>query len=468
MTTRWLRVVCIVALVAGGAAPALGSSTGRTGLTTDASGCNQCHSGGSAPTVTLTGPTSVTPGSTSEYLLEIVEVGLREKGGLDAGASAGTLAVGGAHASGTKLFSGEITHTTPKDSDGTSVKFSFLWTAPAGGGTSTLRAWGNAVNGNGLPTGDRAAFASLDVDTGPTASPTPTSTPTPDPCPSAHCLDCSDLCDCADAKPSVCIGYCASGACVNVGGACACQELPTPTPTVTPTITPTPNVDHFTCYKAGPTKGSAKFAGPSVILVDQFGASTVAVKKPQFLCAPTNKLGEDPTAPFHAEHLKGYQIKPASKRVLPTRLAVTDQFHPNGLTIDATKESHLLVPTVKSLSATPALPASFVVGHFQCYKAKVSKGTPKFVPVADISLEDQFGTMRVDVKKPRYLCNPVNKNGEGITDPVSHLMCYQIKQAKGDPKFGKRSGVFVNDQFGAARLDVKIPAELCVPATKTP
>jgi len=72
------------------------------------------------------------------------------------------------------------------------------------------------------------------------------------------------------------------------------------------------------------------------------------------------------------------------------------------------------------------------------------------------------------VKKPRYLCNPVNKNNEGIHNSVSHLMCYQIKQVKGDPKFVKVVGVFVNNQFGPEQLDVKAPAELCVPALKSP
>jgi len=47
-------------------------------------------------------------------------------------------------------------------------------------------------------------------------------------------------------------------------------------------------------------------------------------------------------------------------------------------------------------------------------------------------------------------------------------MCYQIKQVKTDPKFVKVVGVFVNNQFGPEQLDVKAPAELCVPALKSP
>jgi hypothetical protein len=94
------------------------------------------------------------------------------------------------------------------------------------------------------------------------------------------------------------------------------------TPSPTATATATPVLDHFTCYKAGATSGSVKFLGipnpPGVSLIDEFRSSQVVVKKPKFLCAPTDKNGEDPTAPTHAEHLKMYQIKDPLKPVLPT------------------------------------------------------------------------------------------------------------------------------------------------------
>ena len=255
---------------------------------------------------------------------------------------------------------------------------------------------------------------------------------------------------------------------------------PTPTPTLTPTPTPSPTatlgpLDHFTCYKAGATSGSVKFAGipnpPGISLVDQFGAEQVEVKKPKFLCAPTDKNGEDPTAPTHPEHLKAYQIKYPVKPVLPTNIKVVDQFNPSGLFVDAKKVSHLLVPSVKSLTGpTPvATPAAYVTDHFECYKIGITKNTPKFVPQLGVSLGDQFGTMTVDVKKPAFLCNPVDKQNEDPTAPthVDHLMCYQAKQTD-LVKFVKITGAFVEDQFGSETLDVKKPALLCVPALKNP
>jgi hypothetical protein len=256
------------------------------------------------------------------------------------------------------------------------------------------------------------------------------------------------------------------------------SRTPTPTVTITPTApfvpTPTPAaLDHFTCYKAGAARGSVKFLGipipPDVSLRDQFGESIVEVKRPQFLCAPTSKMGEDPAAPTHPEHLKGYQIKNSQKPVFPTNITVTDQFNPAGLRVDAKKQSHLLVPTVKDRVTAPPLPGSFIVDHFQCYKVATSKGAQKFVPLLNAEIEDQFGIMHVDVKKPTYLCNPVDKNGEDPTAPthLNHLMCYQGTQVKTELKFQKVVGVFVNNQFGPEQLDVKKPSELCVPAQKT-
>ncbi len=139
-------------------------------------GCNSCHSGGSAPTVQITGPTSVLPGDTQTYTVTVSEIGSQHRAGLDFGATAGTLAVGGPNSGGTKLAGGEITHTGAKAGNGTVVTFSFQWTAPASFSSETIRGWGNAVNFNNLNTVDQASYATLVIQAA--ATPTPTSTRT--------------------------------------------------------------------------------------------------------------------------------------------------------------------------------------------------------------------------------------------------------------------------------------------------
>src|SRR5262249_54310456 len=72
--------------------------------------------------------------------------------------------------------------------------------------------------------------------------------------------------------------------------------------------------DHFTCSLAHTAPGAARFEPPpDVHLVDRVGASTARVQRPRFLCAPTDKNGEDATAPSHPDHLEDYAIKPAPR-----------------------------------------------------------------------------------------------------------------------------------------------------------
>jgi hypothetical protein len=158
------------------AAQASAFSAGISSISFGSLGCNTCHSGGSTPTVTLTGPTTVAPESTSEYTLKIQVTGSQTKGGLNVAATDGTLAIGGSASSGTRTIDGknglvEITHTGAKASSGGFVTFSFLWTAPSVPTSITMTGWGNAVDGSATNAGDKAAFAALTVTVG--ASPPP-------------------------------------------------------------------------------------------------------------------------------------------------------------------------------------------------------------------------------------------------------------------------------------------------------
>ena len=97
--------------------------------------------------------------------------------------------------------------------------------------------------------------------------------------------------------------------------------------------------------------------------------------------------------------------------------------------------------------------------HFNCYK--VDERT--VLPTIFVSLVDQF-TAEEDVllRKPRELCVPVDKNGEGIVNPEDHLVCYQV--------FSKERvdrQVLVINQFGEQELRVKWKVKrLCVPSKK--
>lgn len=182
-----LRLICALALCWASTAHAFSTGIATTSFPAPASGCNFCHGGGSAPTVTLEcvdcggGPPAVDPLSAHEFKLTVFEIGLQDHAGLNVSSPLGVLSTGGVFAAGTQTLTGsgglqEITHTAPKPASAGMVEFSFIWTAPAAPTTATLQGWGNAVNANSNTSGDAAFRTTLNVVvTGDT--PTPTTTP---------------------------------------------------------------------------------------------------------------------------------------------------------------------------------------------------------------------------------------------------------------------------------------------------
>lgn len=183
------------------AAPtALAHKAGVFSATLGPDGCNQCHSGGSAPTVTLSGPTTATAGVPVTYQVQVSDangggagftLGSSQRGVFSttdsaAGAKVKVLASGG----GGQM---NATHNARKEDaeDGASdsvVTFEVEWTPPALNGTAVLTAWGNAVDGSNSSSGDRSASQTLTV----TLSCTPT--PQATACAGKNCGGVSDGC----------------------------------------------------------------------------------------------------------------------------------------------------------------------------------------------------------------------------------------------------------------------------------
>jgi len=168
-------------------------------------------------------------------------------------------------------------------------------------------------------------------------------------------------------------------------------------------------------------------------------------------------------------HYVGYKIKTPKgddKFEHIKGVSITDQF--GQLTIDIKKPKLLLVPSLKDHDESPEITSPFTVNHFKCYDAKESKKTDKFdkltVTVDDPNFEI---TQEFEVKKPKMLCVPVDKNGEGLVAEENNLTCYDVKKLKGADKFEKRN-VFTNNQFDPEKLKVEKQKELCVPSNFLP
>ena len=163
----------------------------------------------------------------------------------------------------------------------------------------------------------------------------------------------------------------------------------------------------------------------------------------------------------------------AIKQLTPhTHRTVSTQNQFGTLSLTTTRPDLLYVPTNKSLTATPTAPNNtlITVDHYKCYRVRVTPGTPKFPKGVTASVIDQFNTPIAkifNVRRPKHLCNPVDKNGEGIKNSDAHLVCYPVRGAKGQPKHVRRN-VFLNNQFGPETMTTIKERELCVPTVVTP
>ena len=119
-----------------------------------------------------------------------------------------------------------------------------------------------------------------------------------------------------------------------------------------------------------------------------------------------------------------------------------------------------------TLGVPSAMAQESTLRHFQCYEIRPS---PRFAPIG-VNLVDQFnspGGAFVNVKKPRNVCVPANKNDEdpgAVADP-QHLAGYRLSRPS--PKFAKLFNQEIVNQFGTTFVDVVKPSELLVPSTKS-
>ena len=217
---------------------------------------------------------------------------------------------------------------------------------------------------------------------------------------------------------------------------------------------PCPDNDHYKCYKT--KQLGAKFAKRNVALEDQFETTVASVLTPRRFCNPVDKNGEginDSTA-----HMMCYKI--TEPRFQRRDVVVENQFGVQTLTV--LRPYDLCVPAEKD-----GVPSGLNMNHFKCYT--VAEGSPKFSE-QQVDLADQFETKATTVIRPRLLCNPVDKNGEGIVDANNHLTCYAIRDAAGQPRLQPQQ-VEVEDQFALQDLntltgDCRKLSYLCVPSTK--
>lgn len=168
----------ILLLCAAGEALATNNGiAGRTGANGGAT-CESaaCHAAGATvPTVTIDGPASVAPGSTTTYTV-VITGGPAVNAGFGVAAPGATLAVTDAATTRAVTRAGnvEIVHSAPVNfaAGATNVSFPFSFTAPAAAGSVTIFAAGLSGDGTSTDTADGTGIASLAVTVEAAAPPT--------------------------------------------------------------------------------------------------------------------------------------------------------------------------------------------------------------------------------------------------------------------------------------------------------
>jgi hypothetical protein len=198
----------------------------------------------------------------------------------------------------------------------------------------------------------------------------------------------------------------------------------------TPSTNPQCNeLNHFQCYEIKPFA----FGRRSASVVDRYGSATVSIRTPNRLCAPSDKRGEDPTAPQDPEHLMGYPDIAGPIRV--QNQTIENQF--GRVTVNLVRRAFLFVPASKSLQSPPPPLVNPSTDHFQCYLVKRATGTPKFTTIPCVAAVDQFGS-HAGFSANALLRQPTRTTAPPRSCSATGRVC--VRSGDKEP--------FTNDQFG--------------------
>jgi mono/diheme cytochrome c family protein len=125
--------------------------------------CSLCHTGGTAPTLQLSGPATVEAGSTNTFTLTM-SGGQQNQAGFNISAGRGSLTT---TLPGLGVENGEIKHTQALNVGAITGEWTFSFNAPTTEGQVTLYAAGVSANGDSQMTGDGVAITTISVEVTP-------------------------------------------------------------------------------------------------------------------------------------------------------------------------------------------------------------------------------------------------------------------------------------------------------------
>jgi cysteine-rich repeat protein len=113
----------------------------------------------------------------------------------------------------------------------------------------------------------------------------------------------------------------------------------------------TTGVDRFECYRTVTPSGTPRFTKiGDVVVGDQFGTNSYDLTKITRVCTPTNKNGEDPTAPGHDGHLVCFRARRVHGSSSPGQVVSINNTNFGPAVVIAQEASELCVPALKEVA----------------------------------------------------------------------------------------------------------------------
>ena len=96
-------------------------------------------------------------------------------------------------------------------------------------------------------------------------------------------------------------------------------------------------------------------------------------------------------------------------------------------------------------------------------------GTTAFAKGTQISVADTFsGSTTLALKKPKHVCTPVDREGDGVKNAGGYLVCYLGKPAKGQPAYVPQTGVHVVNPQSGLTVSTIMSYQTCIPSILLP
>ncbi|HYB98036.1 MAG TPA: hypothetical protein VEC57_02770 [Candidatus Limnocylindrales bacterium] len=285
----------------------------------------------------------------------------------------------------------------------------------------------------------------------------------------AHSCDVAESCDgVSDACPSD--GLHGDGTACSDGDTCTIEETCLSGVCQGGLQEPDNCQDGFLCYKA---KNPPFEPAEAIVMDDVYdGLRFFDLYKPGPLCSPSEIDEEAIIDP--STFLRGYSIDETYSSFTHARrtgLVFTNDL--GMIQLDTISPAMLMAPAAVDSSSPPAAPpfGSHDVDHFKCYKVAVTKGTAGITKGTQLAVRDELSPSApdrvLDIKKPKFVCSPVDLAGAGIKNEHGYLVCYGAKTAKGEPRH-EVLAVHATDAYGRGRTEVGKESVVCLPSEVVP